>query len=119
MGGTQGDREGRITTEVRDGLFLIGFDRVEKRNGFTPAMYDALSEALTRLDEDDALHVGVLFGHGDHTTAGLDLPRWTDRLAAPGAGTPGAVTSPRVDPVGLGRRCRKPLPPWPTGSCPR
>ena len=109
MGGTQGDRAGRITTEVRDGLFLIGFDRVEKRNGFTPAMYDALSEALTRLDEDDALHVGVLFGHGDHTTAGLDLPRWTDRLAAPGAGTPGAVTSPRVDPVGLGRRCRKPI----------
>lgn len=103
------DPEGRITTEVRGPLLLIGFDRVEKLNGFTPTMYDALSTALTRLDEDSALRVGVLFGHGPHTTAGLDLPKWQDRLAEPGAGTPGSSGGARIDPVGLGRRCRKPI----------
>ena len=39
-----------------------------------------LVSAYTRLDEDDDLRVGVLFGHGDHFTAGLDLPKWTERM---------------------------------------
>ena len=103
------DPDGRITTEVRGPLLLIGFDRVEKRNGFTPVMYDALAAAMTRLDEDPVLRVGVLFGHGAHTTAGLDLPKWRDRLANPGEGTPGRAGGGAVDPVGLGRRCSKPI----------
>lgn len=44
-------------------------------------MAKQLVEAMTRLDEDDDLWVGVIFGHGDHFTVGLDLPKWTDRLA--------------------------------------
>ncbi|MCA9509148.1 MAG: crotonase/enoyl-CoA hydratase family protein [Myxococcota bacterium] len=103
--------EGRITTEVRGPLLLVGIDRVAKRNGFTPAMYDALADALTRLDEDDALRAGVVFAHGDHFTAGLDLPLWQERFARGDAGAPGArePASRRVDPVALGRRCRKPI----------
>jgi len=101
--------DGRITTEVRGPLLLVGLDRVAKRNGVTPAMYDALATALTRLDEDDALRVGVLFAHGDHFTAGLDLPLWRERFARGDAGAPGARSSKRVDPVALGRRCRKPI----------
>ena len=65
--------EGRITTEQRGHVLLIGIDRPAKRNGFTPAMLRALAEAYTRLDDDPALRVGLLHAHGDHFTAGLDL----------------------------------------------
>lgn len=66
--------EGRITCLARGPLLLIGIDRPAKRNGFTPAMMRALAEAYTRLDDDPALRVGVLHAHGEHFTAGLDLP---------------------------------------------
>ena len=103
------DPEGEITSAVRGPLMLIGFDRVEKRNGFTPKMHDELADALTRLDEDPGLRVGVMFGHGDHTTAGLDLPKWSDRFKSPNENTPGGRGTRRVDPVALGRYCRKPI----------
>lgn len=66
--------EGTITTERRGPLLLIGIDRPAKRNGFTPRMFRELGAAYTLLDDDPALRVGVLFGHGAHFTAGLDLP---------------------------------------------
>jgi enoyl-CoA hydratase/carnithine racemase len=37
-------------------------------------MFRELAEAYTLLDDEPALRVGVLFGHGEHFTAGLDLP---------------------------------------------
>jgi enoyl-CoA hydratase len=66
--------EGTITTERRDGLLLVGINRPAKRNGFTPRMFRELAQAYTLLDDDATLRVGVLFAHGDHFTAGLDLP---------------------------------------------
>ena len=66
--------EGTITTERRGALLLAGIDRPAKRNGFTPRMFRELGEAYTLLDDDPGLRVGVLFAHGDHFTAGLDLP---------------------------------------------
>lgn len=97
--------EGSITTEVRDHLFLIGLNRPEKFNGYTPTMAKQLVAALTRLDEDDDLWVGVIFGHGEHFTAGLDLPKWTGGMSE-GEDNP---NSERIDVVGLGRACRKPI----------
>ena len=99
--------EGSITTEVRGHLFLIGLNRPEKYNGYTPTMAKQLVEAMTRLDEDDDLWVGVIFGHGDHFTAGLDLPKWTGRMAEGRASD--RDISERLDIVGLGRACRKPI----------
>jgi enoyl-CoA hydratase len=66
--------EGTITNERRGPLLLIGINRPAKRNGFTPRMFRELAEAYTLLDDEPALRVGVLFGHGEHFTAGLDLP---------------------------------------------
>jgi len=66
--------EGSIDLEVRSGVLLIGINRPNKRNGFTPKMYRELGEAYTRLDDDPSLRVGVLHAMGDHFTAGLDLP---------------------------------------------
>lgn len=62
-----------VTTE-RDGhVLLIGLDRPHKRNSFDRAMLADLSLAYARLESDPDLRAGVLFGHGDHFTAGLDL----------------------------------------------
>ncbi|MBC8364153.1 MAG: crotonase/enoyl-CoA hydratase family protein [Actinobacteria bacterium] len=97
--------EGRITTEDRGRILLMGIDRPAKLNGFTPEMSRQLAVAYTRLDEDDDLWCGVLFAHGDHFTAGLDLPMWTERMKS-GDRRRGPDL---VDPTALGRRCRKPV----------
>ena len=100
------NEEGSISTEVRGHLLLIGLNRPEKYNGYTPTMAKQLVAAMTRLDEEDDLFVGVIFGHGDHFTAGLDLPKWTGRMEQEDGG---GTRSDRIDIVGLGRACRKPI----------
>ncbi|MEH6519337.1 MAG: crotonase/enoyl-CoA hydratase family protein [Halioglobus sp.] len=96
--------EGSISTEVRGHIMLIGLNRPEKYNGYTPTMAKQLVAALTQLDEDTDLWVGVIFGHGDHFTAGLDLPKWTGSMEN-GVSGDGS----HIDVVGLGRACRKPI----------
>lgn len=98
--------EGSISTEVRGNVFLIGLNRPEKYNGYTPTMAKQLVEAFTRLDEDDSLWVGLIHAHGDHFTAGLDLPKWTNAME-----DSTGVSRPRegCDPVALGRACKKPV----------
>jgi enoyl-CoA hydratase/carnithine racemase len=62
-----------ITVE-RDGhVLLIGVNRPAKRNAFNLAALDALADAYETLATDDELRVGVLYAHGDHFSAGLDL----------------------------------------------
>lgn len=98
--------DGSITVEVRDHIMLIGINRPEKYNSYTPHMARLLIDAFTRLDEDQNLWVGVVFGHGKHFTAGLDLPKWTEGMASE---TKHAGGEKEVDPVALGRSCRKPI----------
>jgi enoyl-CoA hydratase/carnithine racemase len=63
----------RVTVE-RDGhLLLIGVNRPHKRNAFDLATIDQLAAAYEQLGTDPDLRVGVVFGHGDHFSAGLDL----------------------------------------------
>ncbi len=62
-----------ITVE-RDGhVLLIGVNRAAKRNAFDLATIEALGAAYETLGTDPELRAGVLFGHGDHFSAGLDL----------------------------------------------
>lgn len=103
----QSDKEGSISVEQRGHLLLIGLNRPGKYNGYTPTMGKQLLEAFTRLDESDELFVGVIFGHGDNFTAGLDLPKWTERMAGEGSADESANS--RVDPLALGRACSKPI----------
>lgn len=57
-----------------DGAILtLAFNRPEKRNAITAAMYAALAEALAAADADPAVRVVVLTGAGDAFTAGNDL----------------------------------------------
>jgi enoyl-CoA hydratase/carnithine racemase len=78
-------------------ILLMGLDRREKYNGLTPKMMRELGHAYTRLDEDPELWVGVLFGHGKHFTAGLDLPKWTEGMkgSTGGASATAATASTR------------------------
>ena len=101
------DSEGSISVEQRGHILLIGLNRPEKYNGYTPTMAKELIEAFMRLDESDELFVGVLFGHGEHFTAGLDLPKWTGRMQH--ASSAKESSEERVDPLALGRACRKPI----------
>ncbi len=101
--------EGRIVTEQRGRLLMIGIDRPAKRNGFTPAMLGALAAAYTRLDDDEGLRVGVLHAVGAHFTAGLDLPSFAPLMQRGEK----AVADGLVDPLDLGqgtyRRRTKPM----------
>ena len=99
------DDNGTVTTERDGNVMVITVDRAAKRNSFTPEMFDALSAALGELDRDPDLWVGVLQFAGDHTTAGLDLPRFF----GPGAEARGAPDPDRIDPFSMNRRCGKPV----------
>jgi len=100
------DSEGSISVEVCGHVLLIGFNRPEKYNGYTPHMAEQLVTAYTRLDEEPDLRVGVVFGHGKHFCAGLDLPKWTQRMAGE---RDQLHPHDAVDPLALGRACRKPI----------
>ncbi|OBK50377.1 crotonase/enoyl-CoA hydratase family protein [Mycobacterium sp. 1081908.1] len=73
----------------RDGhVLLIGLNRPHKRNAFDRAMLADLSRAYGLLESDDSLWAGVLFAHGDHFTAGLDLVDVGPAVAAGDLPTP-------------------------------
>ena len=72
---------GTVSREVQDHLLFIGLDRASKRNAFDSHMILALSQALTEYEADPALRCAVIFAHGDHFTAGLDLLELQDKLA--------------------------------------
>ncbi|GGM60645.1 enoyl-CoA hydratase [Longimycelium tulufanense] len=96
-----------VTTELRGHVLLIGLNRVAKRNAFNQAMLNELANAYARLDDDPQAWVGVLFAHGEHFTAGLDLPQVAGRLVE---GTPRHDSASAVDPWGLvGRTRSKPV----------
>lgn len=60
--------------EGRDGALLeLAFDRTDKRNALTGAMYDALTGALARAAADDGVRVVLFRGEGGHFTGGNDL----------------------------------------------
>ena len=114
MESTRNDAErhphGEVRTDVVDQHILVmTVDRVEKKNAFTPKITAELGDALTRLDEDPDLFVGVLCFAGDHTTAGLEMPLFFSEEAKRDAARRKAErASEPVDPFGLGRRLRKP-----------
>jgi enoyl-CoA hydratase/carnithine racemase len=97
--------EGQIVTRREGHVLLIGIDRPEKRNSITPEMMIALGEALTGLDGDADLRVGILYGSGEHFTAGLDLMKFVPYLS----GQVPPLAEPAIDGLQITGRCRKPL----------
>ncbi len=72
---------GKVSYQIQDHIALIGLDRAEKRNAFDSHMILALSHALTEYENNAELRCAVIFAHGDHFTAGLDLMELQSKLA--------------------------------------
>jgi enoyl-CoA hydratase/carnithine racemase len=95
---------GSVRTEIDGRIFKITVDNVAKKNAFTPDMMQQLSEALTAFDDNDEQWVAVLCFAGDHTTAGLDMPKFfgpnRERRDSPAG---------NIDPFALRHRTLKPV----------
>ena len=89
----------KITVESEGHLLCIGVNRPEKRNAFDVEMLRELAAAYDRLAADDEARVGVVFAHGDHFSAGLDLAAVAPVVASEG---PKALSgNAKYDPFGL------------------
>lgn len=92
---------GRVTREEREHVFLIGLDRAGKRNALDSAMLIDLANALGEYERNPEMRCAVLFAHGEHFTAGLDLMELAPKLASgefsypEGAIDPFGTTEPR------------------------
>ena len=63
----------KVTVEKDGHVLLIGVDRAAKRNAWDLQVIDEVAAAYDQLAADDDVRVGVVFGHGEHFSAGLDL----------------------------------------------
>ncbi|NYT62894.1 enoyl-CoA hydratase/isomerase family protein [Alcaligenaceae bacterium] len=62
------------------GIAVITINRPEKRNALDAEHYQALSDAWTRVRDDDAIRVAIVTGAGDRVfSAGADLKSWIGR----------------------------------------
>lgn len=97
-----------VTVERQGHVLLIGMNRPEKRNALTLDMYWELAKAYGQLDQDPDLFCGLLFAHGDHFTAGLDMVQWVGVFAD---GKMPDIPEGMIDIFGLDedRRLSKPL----------
>ncbi|HEU4487316.1 MAG TPA: enoyl-CoA hydratase-related protein [Povalibacter sp.] len=62
-----------IRVHAEDGILRITFDRAEKKNAFTNAMYAAMSDALLKAESDPQIRVVMFDAEGDTFTAGNDI----------------------------------------------
>ncbi len=94
----------RIRTERHGHVMQVIVDNQAKKNAFVPSMMLALSEALTEIHRNDDIWAGVLCAAGDHTTAGLDMPKFFGPSAEKRE-----IPDDLIDPFALRNRCAKPL----------
>ena len=109
----------KVITEVKGNVLWIGLNRPEKKNAMDADMLLALNDAYTRIAQDPAVRVGLVYTTSDTFTSGLDLPAIAPVFASPrralkllpwGRG--------RVDPFGaFGRPCPKPVVLAVSGAC--
>ena len=60
------------------GVMTLTFNRVEKKNSFTVAMYTQLAQWLAQFAQDDAVRVVVIQGHETVFSAGNDIADFLD-----------------------------------------
>jgi enoyl-CoA hydratase/carnithine racemase len=62
-----------LLTKLESGVLTLTFNRPEKKNAFTHAMYEAAADALRKAEGDDSIRVVLLTGAGGVFTAGNDI----------------------------------------------
>ncbi len=97
-----------VTVDREGAVLLIGVNRPEKRNAFNLETIREFAAAYQQLGDDPELRVGVVFGHGDHFSAGLDLAEVGPAVAQHG---PKALSGgSKYDPFGVwGPQVPKPV----------
>lgn len=95
-----------ILSNREGGILTLTFNRLDKKNAITRAMYTALADALEAAVNDDAVRVAVFQGDPSCFTAGNDL---ADFLSNPPDMTPGAEPAPVVRFLNILRDFPKPL----------
>ncbi len=102
--------EGSIETSLQAHVMLIGIHRPAKLNGFTPKMMRELALAYTEFEDNPVARCAVLHGHGEHFTAGLDLPAMAPLMQRGERSFPAECIDPLdLHPSSEGRRRSKPL----------
>jgi enoyl-CoA hydratase/carnithine racemase len=74
-----------VKISVDNGVMEIVWNRPDKKNALSNAMYSAATEALARAKDDAAIRVVILASEGDSFTSGNDL---ADFAAAAATGAP-------------------------------
>ena len=111
---SESEQLNRISYTTEGYICLIGLNRADKRNAFDSHMIAQLSQALTRYENDDTLRCAVIFAHGEHFTAGLDLMELQDKLDKGVF----AFDSTQIDPWGISGKLRtKPVVVAVQGTC--
>ena len=95
-----------ILTHTEAGVLTLTFNRLDKKNAITAAMYTALAVALEEAVSDDAVRVAVIQGAEQAFTAGNDL---ADFLNNPPNTAAGAEPAPVVRFLNILRDFPKPL----------
>jgi enoyl-CoA hydratase len=92
-----------VSVERQGHVLLIGINRAEAQNRIDPDTFLGLGKAYFDFEQDDALRVAVLFGHGSHFSCGLDAPAFAPlmlsgrfSLDAPETINPLQTTRPRL-----------------------
>jgi enoyl-CoA hydratase/carnithine racemase len=67
-----------IRIETANGLMSLVFDRAERRNAITAAMYAQLADGLAQAAMDDSVRVVLIHGDENVFTAGNDLADFRD-----------------------------------------
>lgn len=66
-----------VTYELKGAVALIGLNRPDKRNAISDRFVEAIHEAVQRAQKE--ARAGVIFGHGKHFCAGLDLAEHSEK----------------------------------------
>lgn len=66
-----------VSYELRGDVAVIGLNRPEKRNAISDRFVEAIAAAVLRAQ--DEARAGVIFGHGKHFCAGLDLSEHSEK----------------------------------------
>ena len=73
-----------ILTHVEAGVMTLTFNRVDKKNSITRAMYAALADGLERAAQDAAVRVALIQGDATVFSAGNDIGDFQNAPADPG-----------------------------------
>ncbi|GAG02368.1 unnamed protein product, partial [marine sediment metagenome] len=71
-----------ILTEQRDRVGIITFDKPDRLNVFSDAMFGEVREAIEAFNADPGVGVAVLTGSGRAFCAGADIKGWDSEIEA-------------------------------------